>query len=193
MFPISVTIRPIQFLDAEALLRLRLEALQDTPEAFGEDYTYVAAQPYAAWENQIAHSLGDGDRVIFVAVPSVGALGDRPKDRPGGLSAAPLVGMAGVNRATMRNMRHSASVWGVYVQPAWRGQGVATALVRTCCEWGRAQPGLAAMRLAVITANPAAIRCYEKCGFRTNGVDPRAFFVNGRYYDLMRMTLLLAE
>lgn len=114
-------------------------------------------------------------------------------DRPGNFREASLIGMAGVNRPTMRNMRHSASVWGVYVQPAWRGQGIATSLLQACCDWGRAQQGLVTLRLAVITANPAAIRCYEKCGFRAGGVDPKAFYVNGRYYDLIRMTLLLAD
>lgn len=39
----TVTIRPIHLAEAEPLLRLRLEALQDSPEAFGEDYAYVAA------------------------------------------------------------------------------------------------------------------------------------------------------
>ena len=173
MLPAAITIRPVLISDAQSLLHLRLEALRDSPEAFGEDYAYIAAQPYAAWEDQVAHSLGDGERVIFVAE----AQGD-------------LTGMAGVNRSTMRNSRHSAAVWGVFVQPAWRGQGVATALVRACVDWGLAK-GLVTMRLAVITANPAAIHCYENCGFHSCGVDPKAFFVNGQYYDLMRMTLLL--
>ena len=185
----EITIRPIHITEAEPLLRLRLEALQDTPEAFGEDFAYVAAQPFTAWQDQIAHSLGDGDRAIFVASPSVGVADDRLDNT----WDAQFIGMAGVNRSTMRNMRHSASVWGVYVQPAWRSQGFATALVRACCNWGRAQQGLIALRLAVITDNPAAICVYEKCGFRTSGVDPKAFYVNGKYYDLARMTLLLAD
>jgi RimJ/RimL family protein N-acetyltransferase len=182
----AITIRSIRITDAEALLRLRLEALQDSPEAFGEDYAYVAAQPYAAWIDQIAHSLGEGGRAIYVAV--AGAAADSPNNQP---DKARLIGMAGVNRSTMRNTRHAASVWGVYVQPAWRGQGLATALVRACVDWGRAK-GLVTMRLAVITDNPAAIRCYESCGFRSCGVDPKAFFVNGRFYDLMRMTRLMS-
>lgn len=185
MLPPYVIIRPVLQSDAEALWRLRLEALQDSPEAFGEDYDYVAAQLSSVWADQIAHSLGDGDRVIYTAV--VKAVDDRPDKQADG---GGLIGMAGVNRSPMRNTRHSASVWGVYVQTAWRGQGVATALVRACVDWGEAK-GLVTMRLAVITANPTAIRCYENCGFRSCGVDPKAFFVNGRFYDLMRMTRLM--
>lgn len=190
MLPAAVNLRLVQASDAAALLRLRLEALQDTPEAFGEDYAAVAAQPYTVWVDQINHSLGDGDRAIFVATTSsIGATSGRPTDD----RVTPLIGMAGVNRSPLRNMRHSASIWGVYVQPAWRDQGIATALVQACCDWGRAQLGLVTLRLAVITANPAAIRCYEKCGFRASGADPKAFFVNGRFYDLLRMTLILAD
>jgi len=50
---------------------------------------------------------------------------------------------------------------------------------------------LVTLRLGVITANPAAIHCYEQSGFRSCGVDPKAFFVNGIFYDLMRMTMVL--
>lgn len=173
MLPEGLSIRPILFTDAEALLRLRLEALQNSPEAFGEDYAFVAAQPFAGWTEQVAHSLGEGDRVMFVAT-----------------TQGELVGMAGVNRSSMKNTRHAGSVWGVYVQPAWRGRGIATALVRACIAWGR-EKGLVTLRLGVITANPAAIHCYENCGFRSCGVDPKAFFVNGMFYDLMRMTMEL--
>ena len=179
MLPEGLTIRPIRLADAGPLLRLRLEALRDSPEAFGEDYDHVAAQPSAAWDDQVAHSLGNGDRVIFV-----GALGDRPD--------SPLIGMAGVNRSPMKNTRHSGSVWGVYVQPAWRGKGIAKALTQACIHWGR-EKGLVTLRLGVITANPAAIHCYDSCGFRSCGVDPKAFFVKGQFYDLMRMTLVLAQ
>ena len=172
MLPDHLIIRLILQDDARALLSLRLEALQDSPEAYGEDYDFVAGQPYSAWTDLVAHSLGDGDRAIFVAEIQ-----------------GQLIGMVGVNRSPMKNTRHAGSVWGVYVQPSWRGKGLATELVQACIGWGQGK-GLATLRLGVITANPAAIHCYEKCGFRTFGVDPNAFFVNNRYYDLMRMTLL---
>jgi RimJ/RimL family protein N-acetyltransferase len=174
MLPRNVIIRPVLLEEARTLLDLRLEALQDSPEAYGEDYEYVANQPYSVWADLVAHSLGDGDRAIFIAEVQ-----------------GRLTGMAAVNRSPMKNTRHSASVWGVYVQPDRRGLGIATQLVQACIDWGRGK-GLATLRLGVITANPAAIHCYEKCGFQRCGVDPNAFFVNGRFYDLMRMTLVLA-
>ena len=67
MLPENLTIRSVLFDDAQALLQLRLEALQDSPEAFGEDYEFVLAQPYKTWADLVANSLGEGDRVIFVA------------------------------------------------------------------------------------------------------------------------------
>lgn len=169
----KVNVRAVQPGDAAALRLLRLEALQNNPEAFGEDYEQALERPYSAWEEQVQKNQGDGDGVIYVA------------DHEG-----QLVGMAGVARHTASKMRHSATVWGVYVQPGWRGHGIAQTLVMSCCGWARGK-GLTMLRLGVITANRAAIHCYESRGFRAYGVEPKTFYIDGRYYDLMRMVLEL--
>jgi len=37
--------------------------------------------------------------------------------------------------------------------------------------------------LGVAAVNRPAIKCYERCGFRTYGTEPRAVFYQGKYYD----------
>jgi RimJ/RimL family protein N-acetyltransferase len=168
--PNDIAIRPVEADEIDAFRSLRLEALHSSPEAFGEDYEQALERPYQAWEEQVRQSQGDGERVIFVAVQE-----------------GELVGMAGVTRSTFRKTQHSASIWGVYVRPEQRGQGIGQALVEACVAWAR-DKRIGILKLGVITANPSAIRCYQRCGFSAYGVEPKAFYIDGVYYDLMRMT-----
>ena len=43
------------------------------------------------------------------------------------------------------------------------------------------------MKLAVVSTNAPAIRCYEHCGFATYGTDPRVIYYNGVFYDELLM------
>jgi len=40
----------------------------------------------------------------------------------------------------------------------------------------------------VLTVNTPAIRCYDRCGFSIFGVEPKAIFYNGVYYDEFLMS-----
>ena len=72
---------------------------------------------------------------------------------------------------------------GVYVNPQWRGLGVAEALIDACIGWGKTQ-GVVTVKLAVVTTNTPAIRCYTRCcGFCAYGVEPQAIYYDGVYYD----------
>jgi GNAT superfamily N-acetyltransferase len=60
---------------------------------------------------------------------------------------------------------HSAEVKRMYVEPAHRGSGVATALLRNLEEKARAR-GWHTLRLETGPAQPDAIRFYEREGYR---------------------------
>ncbi|HSO27814.1 MAG TPA: GNAT family N-acetyltransferase [Anaerolineales bacterium] len=166
-----LTLRPIQEHEAAALRTLRLEALSDTPEAFGADYAQSAALPPEHWQQRARAGQGNEGQVLFVA---------EHRDA--------LVGMAGVYLPDNPKSQHMGVLWGVYVQPGWRGLGLGVALSAACIGWAKAQ-GAVRVKLGVVTTNQAARRAYEKLGFVSYGVEPEAFWVNERYYDLMRMTL----
>jgi RimJ/RimL family protein N-acetyltransferase len=97
-----------------------------------------------------------------------------------------LIGMTGIARGNTPKTRHSATVWGVYVRPEWRGLRIAEELIHACLDWARTRKIVAA-RLGVTTTNTSAIRCYERCGFQITGSEPRALYYDGQYYDFYMM------
>ncbi|HEX6035200.1 MAG TPA: N-acetyltransferase, partial [Anaerolineales bacterium] len=92
----------------------------------------------------------------------------------------------GIARGGSPKTRHSATIWGVYVRPEWRGLHIAEELIQACLIWARARKIVAA-RLGVAAANASAIRCYERCGFRVTGTEPRAVYYEGQYHDFHMM------
>ncbi len=101
-----------------------------------------------------------------------------------------LVGMAGVARGHSQKTRHNGLVWGVYVNPGWRGLHIAEAMLQNIINWSR-EHGLIVLKLGVITQNEPAIACYQHCGFSTYGIEPKSIYYDGVYYDeyLMARTI----
>ncbi len=159
------TIREANVKDAKALRELRLEALQNKPEAFASDHEAESRDSVEDWKKRLA----DSDGTIFVAD-----------------AGSELVGMAGVGQYRHTKTKHNGIIWGVYVQPAWRGRRLATQLAEACVDWAREQ-GLRSVRLGVIATNPAAINSYIRAGFRVYGVEPEVIYHNGIYYDELLM------
>ena len=164
-----VSIRPVVEADVAAFRDLRLGALQAHPEAFESDYESNLAQPPEFWQERVRRNTGSDMSIIYVA--STGEA---------------LVGMTGIYRPESVKARHSALIWGVYVRPVWRGQGVADALMMACLDWAR-QNGVRIVKLGVATNNIAAIRRYLRCGFTVYGVEPEVIQWQGVYYDELLM------
>jgi RimJ/RimL family protein N-acetyltransferase len=162
----EINIRRATLEDAAALRELRLEALQNRPEAFGSDYEKESRQPLAQTEDSLRDEM---NLAIFIAT-----------------AESKLIGMTGIGKYRHTKLKHGAFVWGVYVQPAWRGQGVSQQIMQACIQWGR-EHGLQFIKLAVINTNAPAINSYLRSGFRVYGVDPRVILYNDIYYDELLM------
>jgi RimJ/RimL family protein N-acetyltransferase len=65
--------------------------------------------------------------------------------------------------------------------------------VRHAIGAARAQPGLEQLVLTVTDSNMAARRLYERAGFRSCGVEPRAIRVGDAYFDKNHMVLFLTR
>ena len=159
----ELAIRRVREEDVQALIDIRLEALQNHPVAFSADYENDRQRPLAEWLQRIAESP------TFIAWD--------------GETAA---GMAGIFSSRSSKTSHQGHIWGVYVRPNYRGQGLGEALVRRCLDYAR-ENGKKMVYIAAASNNTAAIRCYERCGFSVYGLQPMAICVDGRCYDELLM------
>lgn len=165
----TITIRLAGEEDAAAYRDLRLEALRNHPEVFSSDYAENLAKPMDFWTSRLKSSGHDGAAMIYLAIP---------EGEP--------IGTCGIARTDSPKVRHSATIVGMYVRPNWRGLGIAQALVTVCLDWARAH-AVWIVKLAVVTTNVAAIRCYARCGFRVYGIEPQALCHDGVLYDELSM------
>jgi len=157
--------------DAALLLELRLEALSMHPEAFTADVAMTAAEGADVWAERIADYSRNESTVICIA-EYVGQ----------------LIGMAAIGRGHWPKTRHSGVLWGVYVNPDWRGWHIAEAIINECITWAR-KHGVLVVKLGVITTNISAIRCYTRCGFTVYGADPKSNYYDDVYYDELLMVM----
>ncbi len=166
-------IRPLTLADLEAYKVNRLEALANNPEAFGSDLAESQRLTPEEWANRIAPGP---DRLML-----------------GAFLGGQIVGTAGLLRERGAKVRHKATVFGVYVSPSSRRQGVARLLMESLLAHARSLAGLEQIHLAVVSDNVAARTLYERLGFVTYGREPRALQLEGRYLDEDHMILRLNE
>lgn len=100
----------------------------------------------------------------------------------GGFDGQGLAGIGGLSRFEGAKLRHRALLWGMYVEERARGRGLADELVEALLAEARDQR-LEQVILTVAAENSRARRLYERWGFVTYGVEPRAIQVAGAYLD----------
>jgi ribosomal protein S18 acetylase RimI-like enzyme len=163
----SLLIRCLTPDDAAALRDLRLEALEQAPQAFG--------------------SSREEERDLGLEVFSLWATASETSAVFGAFADGRLAGMTGVGRQSRLKTRHKAHIWGVYVSPGLRGQGVARQLLQAALAHAEAMPGVQQVKLSVAAGNAAALALYEGLGFQVYGREPAALCVEGVLVDELLM------
>jgi GNAT superfamily N-acetyltransferase len=128
---------------------IRLQALQDAPDAFGSTLAGALALTAEDWANRLAQAAVSG--------------GDCP------LAAeldGKLVGLIWARADAQQ--ADNINLYQMWVAPQWRGQGVAGMLLGAVIAWARSR-GARSLELGVNCANPVAIGLYVRTGFVTVG------------------------
>lgn len=140
-------VRPLRPEEGLLYRQLRLCALADAPEAFGDTLSDALARPQEWWSYRAQEISRDSDReVLLVAFEH---------SQPSGLLYVRLEGLM-------------AQLYGMWVAPALRRQGRGAALLGSALLWAR-KKGADRAELWVSEGNMAAIRLYEGVGFRDTG------------------------
>lgn len=72
-------------------------------------------------------------------------------------------------------------------------QGYGTKAITLCVELGFKSYNLNRIFLRVYETNPRAIRYYEKVGFVREGIHREGHYQNGKYIDVLQMSILRSE
>jgi RimJ/RimL family protein N-acetyltransferase len=100
-----------------------------------------------------------------------------------------VVGWCDISPMVRETMTHGG-VLGIGVIEGYRHGGIGTALMRAALARAK-EIGLTRVELTVREDNLRAKALYEKVGFAVEGVKRRAALFDGKYYDLILMSLLL--
>lgn len=168
----AIRITPITEETFPAWRELRLRALHDHPDAFGQPYDTYAAIPIEDALIQFQARRDEGS-VIF-----------------GAFSGNDLAGTVGIFREQRPKAAHRMTIVAMYVAPEARGTGTADALVKAAIAHARATDGVLQIYLAVTSHNIAARKLYERHGFVRYGTDPRAKILDGHPLDQDLMVLI---
>lgn len=131
----------------ELVRELRLRALADAPDAFGSTFERersVGRREWIAW----VEGWEGATNAMFVA-----ERGDR------------WIGMAVGSRTGEEDHAH---LYGMWVDPTWRGTGVGARLVEGVLRWARSW-GARWVGLGVTETNDGAVGFYEHLGFVDTG------------------------
>ncbi len=102
-----------------------------------------------------------------------------------------LAGVVGWSREPRVKNRHRAKVFGMFVAPEHVRRGVGTALLAHLVDDVRHDPGILQLILTVTDSNLSARAFYERAGFRSFGVEPRAIRVDAEFFDKNHMILFI--
>jgi RimJ/RimL family protein N-acetyltransferase len=168
---------PFTEADIEPLLgwiRSQEELLLWTASSFG----------YPLTREHITQHMWDcaarGDRLIFKVVDA---------------EHGEAVGYVELGALDSRN--RSARVGRVLLAPAARGRGLGVAMMRAALAYAFDKLHVHRAELGVFDVNPRAIACYERAGFRREGVRRESFAVpeelGGGYWSEITMSVLASE
>ena len=165
-----IEIRTLAAGDAEALLELRREALIDSPMAF-----------LASPEDDHAASVGTVRGMLSRGANSLvlGAYDTR------------LAGMLGLYRDGKAKAAHKVHLWGMYVRPESRRQGLGRQLLDAALDHARDLDGVNLAHIGVGETSADAKGLYERVGFQVWGVEPDALCYDGQREREFHMVLPL--
>lgn len=113
--------------------------------------------------------------------------------RPGlGFRGKPI-GFVGMWSEDVTKMHHHSASMGISLSPEHQGKGYGTEAVKYVIDWAFRCANLHSLRLSASSANAKGIKAYEKAGFTIEGRMREASWENGKWEDVVLMSVLRGE
>ena len=100
-----------------------------------------------------------------------------------------LVGRCGLIRVDWKNR---CAELAIMIGMPYRGRGYGTEAMELLCDFCYREMNLHKLKVSVFAFNEAAIRCYEKNGFKREGVLEKEIFRDGQYQDVVLLARFMA-
>lgn len=140
---------------------LRLEALQNEPQAFSSTHATFVVKPDSYWQTRLNQAAAGESSWLLFAQPvnalTIGGAAETP-------STARVVGMIGAYR--IDEEPGVAEIVSVYVTAQWRGKGVGRALMTAIIQTLSQEGSFHTLRLGVSDSQTAAQKLYRSMGFQ---------------------------
>ena len=146
---LDVEVMPLARAEEALQEALRLAALEDAPDAFGEPLEQIRSRPEGYWDRLRASVTGRAGQIAMLA---------RANARPVGF----IYGVRSKDSGELR-------VGGVWVEPNYRQRGVARQLVQGLVDWAESK-GFPGIGLWAPQHRPEVVTLYRSAGFETTGV-----------------------
>lgn len=167
-------IRQLEPNDSPNYFAIRLEGLQMHPEAFG-----TGAEDWSkAKDEQIQDLLRKSNEDDFV----LGYFVNRE-----------LVGVIGLKRERKLSVGHKGTVWGLFVAPKFRKQGIGRALLKELIAKVSQNHNLDYIRAVVTVSSLNTEKVFESCGFSPYGTEKSGIKEGANFFDQRFMRLNIRD
>ncbi|WP_340007094.1 GNAT family N-acetyltransferase [Paenibacillus sp. FSL K6-0276] len=167
-----MNVRLLNSADAEIYRTIRLQSLQEHPEAFLSSYEAEKDMPIETTQSRLT-------------------LSEEHFTLGGFTENGELVGVVTFVRESRSKIRHKGNVVAMYVDQKARGQRVGYALMKELITRAEQLPGLEILNLSVVSSNVPAKKLYESLGFILYGTERNAMKLEDSYLDEDFMSLEL--
>lgn len=101
-----------------------------------------------------------------------------------------IVGIGTISSTWKIKGRHIGEL-GIVVEMAHQAQGIGSEIIRRLIEWCRGNGITTRVQLDTRTDNEVAVKLYKRFGFEVEGCLKNTTLIDGKYYDLYVMGMML--
>ncbi|MDO4451568.1 MAG: GNAT family protein [Lachnospiraceae bacterium] len=101
-----------------------------------------------------------------------------------------IVGIGTISSSHKIKSRHSGEL-GIVVVQEYQGKGIGSSIIQQLIDWAKGNGVTTRIQLDTRTDNELAVKLYQKFGFEIEGCLKNSTLLDGKYYDLYVMGMMI--